>query len=65
MVLVLLRLLTGKFIQDIHTYVQTSPLNIYPQIYSVALKANMSETEENKEFIKVKIIIIIIQGNLY
>ena len=53
-----------------HSYIRTNITFIYPQIYSVALKANMSETEENKEFIKVKIIIIIIiiiiiQGNLY
>ena len=48
-----------------HTYIRTNITFIYPQIYSVALKANMSETEENKEFIKVKIIIIIIQGDLY
>ena len=38
-----------------HTYIRTNITFIYPQIYSVVVKANMSETEENKEFIKVKI----------
>ena len=37
----------------IHSYITF----IYPQIYSVAVKANISEKEENKDFVTVIIIL--------
>ena len=39
-------------LQSVHfEYIHTYITFIYPQIYSVALKANISEIEENKELI--------------